>query len=178
MIQLHDLHFAPFISERRIRTRVLALAQTLTAQLADKKPLFMPILNGAFVFAADLMRHFEGACEVRFVRLQSYVGEKSSGEVRFADIGLSKEMIAGRHLVVVEDIVDSGQTLHFFLDYLRQLEPGSLTTVALLRKPSAVKFDISLDFVGFDIADKFVVGYGLDYDGLGRNLRGIFMKND
>lgn len=172
-IQLHDLHFVPLISEQDLQARVHALGLELRATLGDKKPLFISILSGAFVFAADLMRAFESDCEVGFVKLASYSGTRSTGDVQTV-MGLDKDL-TGRHLVVVEDIVDTGRTLHFFLDHLRAQNPASITTVAFLRKPEAAAFPVKMDLIGFDIEDKFVVGYGLDYDGLGRNLRSIFV---
>ncbi len=172
-IQLHDLQFVPLISEQALQERVQALGAELRANLGDKTPLFISILSGAFVFAADLMRAFENNCEVGFVKLSSYSGTRSTGDVQTV-MGLDKDL-SGRHLVVVEDIVDTGRTLHFFLEHLRAKNPASVTTVAFLRKPEAVAFPLKVDLIGFDIDDKFVVGYGLDYDGLGRNLRSIYV---
>lgn len=170
-IQLHDLHFVPLFSEQEVQDRVLALGTELKEKLHGKTPLFISILSGAFVFASDLIRAFESDCEVGFVKLASYSGTRSTGDVQTV-MGLDKDL-SGRHLVVVEDIVDTGRTLHFFLDHLRAQNPASITTVAFLRKPDALAFPVEMDLVGFDIEDKFVVGYGLDYEGLGRNIRGI-----
>ncbi|HND86713.1 MAG TPA: hypoxanthine phosphoribosyltransferase [Saprospiraceae bacterium] len=171
-LHIRDLQFESMLSEAQVQTRVRELGQALTERLAGKAPLFISILSGAFVFASDLIRAFESECEVGFVKLASYVGTRSSGDVQTV-MGLQKDL-AGRHLVVVEDIVDTGRTLHFFLDHLRQQQPASICTVTFLRKPEAAQFDVQVDFVGFDIEDKFVVGYGLDYDGLGRNLPGVY----
>jgi hypoxanthine phosphoribosyltransferase len=171
-IQIHDLHFVPAISADEVRERVRTLGQSLKSRYPTETPLFLSVLSGAFVFASDLIRAFDGPCEVGFVKLRSYSGTRSSGDVQTV-MGLDKEL-EGRHLIVVEDIVDSGRTLHFFLEHLRGQNPASICTVAFLRKPEAVQFTVSLDFVGFDIPDKFVVGYGLDYEGLGRNLEGIW----
>lgn len=171
-LRIRDLQFEPMLSEARVQARVSELGQALTERLAGKTPLFISILSGAFVFASDLIRAFEGDCEVGFVKLASYVGTRSSGDVQTV-MGLQKDL-ADRHLVVVEDIVDTGRTLHFFLDHLRQQQPASICTVTFLRKPEAAQFAVPVDFVGFDIEDKFVVGYGLDYDGLGRNLPGVY----
>lgn len=176
IIQIRDLRFEPMLSEAEVQARVSELGAALTERLAGTTPLFISILSGAFVFASDLIRAFEGDCEVGFVKLASYVGTRSSGDVQTV-MGLEKNL-AGRHLVVVEDIVDTGRTLHFFLDHLRQQQPASICTVAFLRKPEAAQFPVPVDFVGFDIEDKFVVGYGLDYDGLGRNLSGVFQVVD
>jgi hypoxanthine phosphoribosyltransferase len=135
-------------------------------------PLFISILSGAFVFASDLIRAFDGDCEIGFVKLSSYKGTRSSGDVQTV-MGLEKDL-QGRHIVVVEDIVDTGRTLHFFHHHLQEQGPASITTVAFLRKPLAIEFPVPVEHIGFDIEDKFVVGYGLDYDGLGRNLPGVY----
>ncbi len=172
-IQIRDLSFVPLFSAAQVEARVRDLGAALTQEHKDNNPLFVSILSGAFVFAADLMRAFEGNCEVGFVKLASYSGTRSTGDVQTM-MGLEKDL-RGRHIIVVEDIVDTGRTLHFFLDHLRQQGPASLTTVAFLRKPDALEFPVPVDHIGFDIENRFVVGYGLDYDGWGRNLRGIFV---
>lgn len=176
-MKIHDLEFVPMLSETEVQARVRELGAALTARFAGETPLFISILSGAFIFASDLMRAFEGPCEVSFVKLSSYSGTRSTGDVQTV-MGLEKAQLRGRHLVVVEDIVDTGRTLHFFLDYLRQQEPASVCTVAFFRKPEAAQFAVPMDCVGFDIADKFVVGYGLDYEGLGRNLPGVWVLGD
>lgn len=171
-VQLHDLLFVSLFSENRVQERVREIGAALTQTHRDKKPLFISILSGAFVFAADLIRTFGGDCEIGFVKLASYTGTRSSGDVQTV-MGLEKDL-RDRHLIVVEDIVDTGRTLHFFLEHLRAQQPASICTVAFLRKPDAATFPVPVEHVGFDIEDRFVVGYGLDYDGLGRNLPGIF----
>ena len=162
------------LSEAEVQARVRVLGELLTERFQGKTPLFISILSGAFVFASDLIRAFQGDCEVGFVKLASYVGTRSSGDVQTV-MGLEKDL-RGRHIVVVEDIVDTGRTLHFFLEHLRSKEPASICTVAFLRKPEAAQFPVPVDYVGFDIEDQFVVGYGLDYDGLGRTLPGVLRK--
>lgn len=171
-IQIHDRSFVPLISEVEVQARVRVLGQALTERYKSQTPLFISILSGAFVFASDLFRAFGGPCEIGFVKLASYTGTRSSGDVQTV-MGLDKDL-KDRHIVVVEDIVDTGRTLHFFLEHLRTQQPASIATVTFLQKPEAAIFPVPVDFVGFDIEDKFVVGYGLDYDGLGRNLRGIW----
>ncbi|MBK8558062.1 MAG: hypoxanthine phosphoribosyltransferase [Lewinellaceae bacterium] len=171
-IQLHDLRFVPLISETDIQARVGELGKILTEQYAGKNPLFISILSGAFVFAADLMRAFDSDCEVGFVKLSSYSGTRSSGDVQTV-MGLEKNL-KDRHIIIVEDIVDTGRTLHFFINHLRAMEPASICTVTFLRKPDAMEFPVEVDHVGFDIDNRFVVGYGLDYDDLGRNLPGLY----
>jgi hypoxanthine phosphoribosyltransferase len=172
-IQLHDLRFLPSISAQEVQTRVHALGAALQNSLSDDTPLFISVLSGSFIFTADLVRAFEHPCEITFVKLTSYAGTQSTGDVQTV-MGLEKD-VSGRHLVVVEDIVDTGRTLHFFLEQLWAQQPASVTTVGFLRKPDAAKFSVKIDLVGFDIEDNFVVGYGLDYNGLGRNLKGIYV---
>ena len=171
-IQIHDRAFVPLISQADVQARVLVLGHNITERYKGQTPLFISILSGAFVFASDLFRAFGGPCEIGFVKLASYSGFQSSGDVQTV-MGLDKDL-KDRHIVVVEDIVDTGRTLHFFLEHLRTLQPASIATVTFLRKPEAALFPVPVDWVGFDIEDKFVVGYGLDYDGLGRNLSGIW----
>ena len=171
-VQIHDLSFAPLFSEHEVQARVHALGAALTERYAGQNPLFISILSGAFVFASDLIRAFKSECEVGFVKLSSYKGTQSTGAIQTV-MGLEKEL-AGRHLIVVEDIVDTGRTLHFFLGQLQHHNPASVCTVTFLRKPEAAAFPVQVDFVGFDVGDKFVVGYGLDYEGLGRNLPGVY----
>jgi hypoxanthine phosphoribosyltransferase len=172
-IQIHELRFVPLISEAELQARVQAIGEALKTTHGTRNPLFISILSGAFVFAADVMRAFDAHCEVGFVKLSSYTGIQSSGTVQHV-MGLDKDL-TDRHLIVLEDIVDTGRTLHHFIEYLRDYKPASVTIVTLLRKPDAAQFDVPVDHVGFDIADRFVVGYGLDYDGLGRNLPAIYV---
>lgn len=175
-VKIHDLNFSLLFSEQEVQARVRELGAALTERFGEKKPLFISILSGAFVFASDLIRAFEGNCEVSFVKLSSYKGTESTGAIQTV-MGLEKDL-AGRHVIVVEDIVDTGRTLHFFLDLLRQKNPASICTVAFLRKPEAAAFPVQVDFAGFDIENKFVMGYGLDYEGFGRNLRGIYQMGE
>ncbi|HVY74108.1 MAG TPA: hypoxanthine phosphoribosyltransferase [Puia sp.] len=172
IIQVHDKRFKPYISEEDIRKKVSELAGRLSHDYRDKHPLFIGILNGSFIFAADLFRELSVEAEISFIKLASYKGTKSSGQV-IASIGLDTEVF-GRHVVIVEDIVDTGKTLSEFLPQLRHQQPASLKIVALLHKPGATTYPIQVDYKGFEIPDKFVVGYGLDYNGLGRNTPAIY----
>lgn len=173
-MQIHDLHFVQMLSPEEIQSRVTAIGAALSIEYKDNKPLFISILSGAFVFASDLIRAFDGDCEIGFVKLSSYAGTRSSGDVQTV-MGLEKDL-SGRHIIVVEDIVDTGRTLHFFMGHLQSQSPASVSTVALLCKPEALQFEVDIQHVGFNIPDQFVVGYGLDYDGLGRNLPGIYVS--
>jgi hypoxanthine phosphoribosyltransferase len=171
-VKLHDLKFEPFIKHEQILARVQELGAELSARYTGGCPLFVSILNGSFVFTADLMRAYSGQAEVSFVRLSSYEGTTTKGEVHQV-MGLDKQ-ITGRDVILVEDIVDTGSTLLYFLEELAKHNPASVVVVTLLIKPDALRFDIPVDYTGFSISDRFVVGYGLDYDGLGRNLPDIY----
>jgi hypoxanthine phosphoribosyltransferase len=175
-LRIHDKTFKPYISEAAIREKVNEIAVSLDRDYQDKNPLFIAILNGAFIFAADLFKSLRINAEISFIKLASYKGMKSSGQVITA-IGLDIE-IFGRHVVIVEDIVDTGKTLHEFLPQLWHQQPASLKIVALLHKPQASVFPIKVDYTGFEIPDKFVVGYGLDYNGMGRNTASIYQLSE
>ncbi len=171
-LRIHDKTFRPYISEEAIREKVKELAVALNKDYQDKKPIFIAILNGAFIFAADLFKSLTIDAEISFIKLASYKGMKSSGQVITA-IGLDIELF-NRHVVILEDIVDTGKTLHEFLPQLWHQQPASLKIVALLHKPEAKVFPLNVDYTGFEIPDKFVVGYGLDFNGLGRNTAAIY----
>ena len=171
-IKVHDKVFTIYLSEAAIQERVKTIAETINKDYQGKKPLFIAILNGSFMFAADLFKHLTIPTEVTFIKLASYKGMKSTGNV-VTSIGLDAELF-GKDLIIIEDIVDTGKTLYNFLPKLKDHHPTSLKIAALLHKPDATKFPLTLDYVGFSIPDKFVIGYGLDYDGMGRNLKEIY----
>lgn len=172
LIKIHDKQFKPFLSEQEIHARIAELADTLNKDYAGKRPLFIAILNGSFIFAADLFKSISIEAEICFIKLASYKGTSSSGQVITA-IGLDIDLI-NRDVIILEDIVDTGKTLNEFLPKLLHQQPASLKIVALLHKPEAAVFPIKIDYTGFSIPNRFVVGYGLDYDGLGRNIREIY----
>ncbi|MFN4314419.1 MAG: hypoxanthine phosphoribosyltransferase [Chitinophagaceae bacterium] len=172
LIKLHDKTFETYLSEPVIQQRIQELGQQISADYAGRRPLFVAILNGSFMFAADLLKHISPEAEICFIKLSSYKGTQSSGKVITA-IGLDDDLF-GRDVVLIEDIVDTGKTLHSFLPRLIHQQPKSLRMATLLHKPDATEFPLQLDYVGFSIPDRFVVGYGLDYDGLGRNLKEIY----
>ena len=176
LIKLHDKHFSIYLPEETIQQKVKELAEALNKEYAGRKPLFIAILNGSFMFAADLFKYITIDAEICFIKLASYKGMKSSGNVVTA-IGLDQD-IYGRDVVILEDIVDTGKTLHEFLPKLEHQQPRSLKIATLLHKPEATKFPLQIDYLGFTIPNKFVVGYGLDYDGLGRNLKEIFQLTE
>ena len=171
-IKLHDKSFDTYLSEKEIQEKVKGIADQLNNDYKHKRPLFIAILNGSFMFAADLFKYLTIDAEISFIKLVSYKGMKSSGNVITA-IGLEMDLY-DREVVIVEDIVDTGKTLHEFLPKLDHQQPKSLKIAALLHKPEATQFTLKIDYLGFSIPNKFVVGYGLDYDGLGRNFKEIY----
>lgn len=172
IIHVHDKSFEPYLSADVIRNRIREIAAALNKEYEGKRPVFIAILNGSFIFAADLFKEMKVEVEVCFIKLASYKGTRSTGQVITA-IGLDTD-IFGRDVVIIEDIVDTGKTLSEFLPQLQHQQPASMKIVTLLHKPEATVFPIPIDYVGFAIPNKFVVGYGLDYDGLGRNIPEIY----
>jgi hypoxanthine phosphoribosyltransferase len=171
-IRVHDKQFEPYLNAETIAARIKDIAGKLNHDYSGRKPLFIAILNGSFMFASDLFKELTIDAEICFIKLASYKGTKSTGHVITA-IGLDMDLF-GREVVIVEDIVDTGKTLSEFLPQLKHQQPATLKIVALLHKPEATVFPITIDYLGFSIPNKFVVGYGLDYDGLGRNIPEIF----
>lgn len=171
-IKVHDKEFIPFLSAAEIDVQVQRVADEINRDYEGKKPLFVAILNGSFIFASDLLKKVTLEAEICFIKLASYKGVKSTGKVITA-IGLDAELY-GRDVIIVEDIVDTGKTLSQFLPQLEHHHPASLKVASLLHKPDACVHPIKIDYLGFTIPDKFVLGYGLDYDGLGRNTKEIY----
>lgn len=171
-IQVHDKTFETYLSEEAIQEKIKSIAISINQDYTGKRPLFIAILNGSFMFASDLFKHLSIDAEICFIKLASYKGMKSTGNIITA-IGLDDDLF-GREVIIIEDIVDTGKTLHRFLPKLMHQQPSSLKIAALLHKPEATKYPITIDYKGFTIPNKFVVGYGLDYDGLGRNLKEIY----
>lgn len=169
---MHDKQFEIYLTENLILERVREIAATINRDYAGKRPLFIAILNGSFMFASDLFKNLAIPAEICFIKLASYKGMKSSGNV-VTSIGLEDDLF-DRDVIIVEDIVDTGKTLHNFLPKLMHQQPRSLKIATLLHKSAATEYPLTLDYVGFDIPNKFVVGYGLDYDGQGRNLKEIY----
>lgn len=172
IITIHDKTFEPFIGEEIIQAAVENIAQQLMQDFKGKTPLFLCVLNGSFMFASDLFKVYEGPAEISFIRLSSYKGTSTTEDIKTV-IGLTEE-IAGRDLVVLEDIIDSGLTVLHLLEELDKHKPSSVRIATLLLKPKAMRTKITPDYVGMEIPNDFIVGYGLDYDGLGRNLKDIY----
>ena len=173
-MKLKDLEFKKILPAERIEKKVAALANKIEKDYRGKTPVFLPILNGSFMFAADLIKDIKIPCRVSFVKISSYTGTASTGQIKTL-IG-HDESHFGADIVIVEDIVDSGLTLQRISEELRNLGAKSVECVALLRKQPAREKNVPIKYVGFDLDDEFVVGYGLDYDGLGRNLTDIYAK--
>ncbi len=172
IIKILDKSFVPFISEETIKHKVKEVAALINLEYKDKKPLFISVLNGAFIFTADLFKELTIDVEVCFIKLASYKGTQSTGHI-ITCIGLDANL-KGRDVIVVEDIIDTGNTLNAFLPQIYNQQPKSLKVATLLFKPDAIKHPIPIDYCCFNIPNKFVLGYGLDYDGFGRNLREIY----
>jgi hypoxanthine phosphoribosyltransferase len=166
-MKVKDLEFKPFIKAEDVQKKVKTLAKQIDKDYADKTPILLPILNGSFIFAADLVKQINIPCKVSFVKINSYVGTQSTGQLKTL-IGL-EESLFGQHILIIEDIVDTGLTLQKIVEELRSLGTKSVEVVALLRKTPAREKNIEVKYVGFEIDNEFVLGYGLDYDGLGRN---------
>ena len=171
-MHFYDYELSPVISDEDIQKRVNEIAMDLSEKFKDEVPILIGILNGSFIFMADLIRALDIDCEMDFIKLASYKGSRSTGTVRLLK-DISAE-ITGRHVVIVEDIIDSGLTIKFIKDRLQDAAPASLMIVTLLLKPDVANLDFPIDIVGFEIAPDFVVGYGLDYDQKMRHLPAIY----
>ena len=171
-MKLKDLEFEKFISETEINKKIKQLGKQINEDYAGRTPVFLPILNGSFIFSADLIKQVSLPCKVSFVKMSSYVGTVSSGQIRTL-IGLD-ESLFNQDIIIVEDIIDTGLTLQKIADELKSLGTKTVEVITLLRKKPARDKAIHVKYIGFDIENEFVVGYGLDYDGLGRNLRDIY----
>ncbi len=173
-MKIKDLTFKKFIDEAKIRKQVKTLADQINADYKGRTPLFLPILNGSFIFASDLLREITLECRVSFVKHSSYQGTASTGNLQTL-IGLS-ESIFNQDIILVEDIMDTGLTLSKVVEELRSLGTRSVEIVTLIRKAPARDHAVQPKYIGFDIDHEFVLGYGLDYDGLGRNLNDIYFQ--
>ncbi len=177
-LQVKDKTFALSIPETKIQQEVRRVAAEINRDYAGKEPLFLPVLNGAFMFAADLLREVILPCDISFIKLASYQGMQSSGEIREV-MGLAQD-ITGRDVIIVEDIIDSGLTMAHMIETLEKQNPASIAICSFLVKPAALKVRVPVHYCCMEIPNEFIVGYGLDYDGFGRNTRDIFtlVKNE
>jgi hypoxanthine phosphoribosyltransferase len=177
LVKVGDEIFDVFIPEEQLQKRIAELGAELTEKYKDTVPIFIGILNGSFLFMADLVKSYKGDCEIDFFKLSSYGDAKiSSGNVK-----LLKELncnVDGRHLIIVEDIVDSGLSIRYMEQIMEAYLPASVSVVSLLVKPKSLKYDVKIDYIGFDIPSSFVIGYGLDYAQKYRNLRSIYILRE
>lgn len=171
-IQIKDKQFKTFIEEKDILKEVSRVASEISRDLSGENPLFLCVLNGSFMFAADLMKGISIPCEISFVKLASYSGTSTTGKVKEL-VGLNQD-ISGRTVVIVEDIVDTGFTMKHLLETLSEHNPKAIHIATLLVKPDKLQVDLNIEYVAMNIPNDFIVGYGLDYDGFGRNYRDIY----
>jgi len=171
-VTLGDKSFRLYITESRIAEAVKQIAAKINEDYKGKSPLIVPVLNGSFMFASDLVKQLTCDCEISFIKASSYSGTSSTGQLTSL-IGINED-IAGKDIIIVEDIIDTGHTLAKILPSITDLKPASVRVATLLFKPKALKTEIQIDYVGIEIANEFIVGYGLDYNGLGRNLKEIY----
>lgn len=176
LIQLHDKQFVPFISSQEIDFALATMASQVEADFADEIPVFVGVLNGSFMVVSDFMKHYKKPCEVSFIKLSSYEGTASTNEVKQL-IGLNQDL-TGRTVIVIEDIVDTGNTVAELKDLFKKQNVKHLKIATLFFKPEAYKKDLKLDYIGIRIPNKFIVGFGLDYDGLGRNLPEVYQLKE
>ena len=175
-IQIKDTTFRPYIRREEIKAAIEKIAARINNELAGENPLFICVLNGAFVFAADLLREITIESEITFMRMKSYSGTQSTGVVKIIH-GLDED-IKDRTVIVVEDIIDTGFTMQRIINQLKEREPKQVKIATLLFKPKALKCDVHVDYAALEIPNDFIVGYGLDYDEQGRNLKDIYVIAD
>lgn len=171
-IRIHDKVFIPYITFEEIDYAIRRMANTIYNEYKDEVPVFVGVLNGVVMFMSDFLKRYQGQCEISFLKLKSYEGTHSSGKVEIVmDIPMD---LTGRHVIIMEDIIDTGNTLEELYKILNTKNTKSIKIATLLYKPDAYKKNLNIDLIALTIPDKFVVGYGLDYDGLGRNLPDIY----
>lgn len=172
---LLNKEFHLYITHEQIKAEIDKLAKRITYDLSDKLPLFISLLNGAFMFTSDLLKRLDFDCNISFVKISSYEGSQSTGKLNYY-FGLN-EKIKGRNVVVIDDIVDTGTTLFYFLEELKALHPSELKVAVMFSKPDAI-YPIHVDYLGMNIEKKFVIGYGLDYNGIGRNYKDLYKSTN
>lgn len=172
-VKIKDKEFVPFIPEKEIKERIKTVAEQINKDMAGKNPLLLAVLNGSFIFAADLMREITIPCEISFVKLASYQGTTSTGKVQEV-MGINEDL-NGRTVIIVEDIIESGLTMKQMIESLGTRDPESVHICTLLLKPERLKVDLNIEYVAFSIPNDFILGYGLDYDQQGRQLKDIYV---
>ncbi|MEL1240025.1 hypoxanthine phosphoribosyltransferase [Flavobacterium flavipallidum] len=176
MIQLHDKEFVPFISAEEIDFAIKQMVAQIEDDFADEIPVFVGVLNGSFMVVSDFVKHYSKPCEVSFVKMASYEGMSSTNEVKQL-IGLNQDL-TGRTVVIIEDIIDTGHTIVALKELFKQQNPKHFKIATLFLKPDAYKKEVKIDYIGIQIPNKFIVGFGLDYDGLGRNLPEVYQLKE
>ena len=176
MLQLHDKQFIPFISAQEIHFAISRMAEQIMVDCGSEIPVFIGVLNGSFMVVSDFMKQYQNPCEVSFIKLASYEGTESVGQVKQL-IGLNQDL-TGRTVVIIEDIVDTGNTIVELKTLFENLKVKELKIATLFLKPDVYNKDIKIDYVGIAIPNEFIVGFGLDYDGLGRNLPEIYQLKE
>lgn len=176
-IQIHDKTFVPYLRDAEIQEIIKATALKIYEDYKDETPVFIGVLNGVIMFFSDFLKHYPGKCEIAFIQMSSYVGTQSTGIV-YKKMDLTKD-VEGRHIILMEDIVDTGNTIESIFEYFKNTQrPKSLKIATLLLKPEVYKKEFKIDYVAKEIPNKFVLGYGLDYDELGRNLPDLYQLED
>jgi len=175
-ISIKDLKFTPYILKNELLSRIQEIALRINEDYQNKKPLFVSVLNGAFMFTSDLMKQIDIDSEIKFISVNSYEGIQSTGKINY-DIEFGK-WVTDRHIIIIEDIVDTGNTMNFLLNKLNDWDPSSVEVATLFLKKDSLGHDLDLKYVGFSIEDKFIVGYGLDYDGSGRNYQDVYQLKE
>lgn len=171
-ITIKDKQFKIFISSEKIEKTITRIAGLINNDYKGKTPIFLSVMHGAFLFTADLFKQISLECEIAFIKVSSYEGTSSTGKIK-TTIGLDN-YVSGRDVIIIEDIVDTGVTVEYLMNDIKQFNPASVKIATLLFKPDAYKKDVKLDYIGFEIPNDFIVGFGLDYDQLGRNLKDIY----
>jgi hypoxanthine phosphoribosyltransferase len=172
LIKIHNLFFQLYLDEEKLMKRIVTIGSQISEDFVGKDLIVIGVLNGAFIFLADLCRKISIPHQVSFIKINSYEGVQSTGNIK-PIMGLNEDL-KGKSILIVEDIVDTGTSIDYLISEFKTYEPASISIATLLFKPEAFRFNYALDYVGFEIPNKFVVGYGLDYDGLGRNLPSIY----
>ena len=176
MIQLHDKRFVPFISAKEIDFALTKIVAQVEDDFADETPIFIGVLNGAFMVVADFLKKYKKPCELSFIKMASYEGTQSTNSVKEL-IGINQDL-SGRSVVIIEDIIDTGNTIEELKVLFKAQNVKRFKVATLFFKPEAYKKDIKIDYIGIRIPNKFIVGYGLDYDGLGRNLPEVYKLSE
>lgn len=176
MITINDKNFIPYISYKQIQDRIVSLSKEIAKDYKNEEVHFICVLNGSLFFTADLLKNYPYNCVLHTVKCKSYEGTQSTGNIEM-QLDFDKGII-GNHVIILEDIIDTGLTLHHLLDRLKSFNVKSVKIASLLVKPNAIQYPLEIDYTGFEIPNKFVLGYGLDYDGYGRNLKDIYQLSN